>query len=361
MKHTLISLLTAILVVTASAAPAPVLAKKEQAAAAPQDAVLWDWWLVWLGGDKPAREAIYVDAISVETIIDHAAIMTTPIDKKMKKFPVDYLQADAMLISEDTQKAAKNLSRIRVRCDAQKIMFDTSYETYWDTDRGVVTKPASPWIDVGNDIRRSQIAKFMCDAKARTDKNMMIRVDQGPDPLDRTWAIFWGDVKKPEFKTTKSKEEVEAKYAATLAKAKKQNADATVYAQSQLEDIEKEDAFMASIRQNFKARGEKFQILFQYMPGWDEAQINTAWGTPIRSDWQGEVRRLIYAYQDIVYDQVQVPVDIIECQEGACSKTGETTKPDLVGRNVYCERTLYLRPGGSKPDPRLVDYAWSCS
>ncbi len=286
-----------------------------------KDEVLWDWWFVWASGTSPSREVVYIDSLSVEKVVDHAAIMTMPGDKKVKSgekkengFPIDYVQADGYLISEDPNKPAKHATRIFVKCNAQKIMFDTSYKTYWDTDRGVETEPASPWLDSTSHIRYSQIAKFMCEPKARNEKNMMMRVDQSSDPLDRTWAVFWPDAKKPEFTTKKSREQIDTEYAAIKGKAETIITTSIADETKRLEGYDKEGEFMASVRTNFQSKDKGSQKLFAYMPGWHETQINTAWGPPRRSGWDGETRFLVYPYQDTVYDQVQVPVDIMGCQ-----------------------------------------------
>ena len=340
--------------------PSPTLAQKQsKAAVSLQKEVLWDWWFVWAGGAAPSREVVYIDQLSIEKVTDHQAIMSGNYNPK-KGTPVDYIQADGVLIGEDIKKPARITTRIRVKCNAQQIMFDTSYQTFWDTDRGVVTEPASPWFDAKSHLRYSQIAKFMCDPKARNDKNFMMRADQSSDPLDTTWAVFWKDAQKPKFTTTKSRDQIDAEFDATMAKAKKQNADATADAQKRLEGYDKESAFMASVRKTFQSKDKKFHTLFYSMPGWDEAQINTAWGAPLNTGWQGSTKVLTYHYTDTVYDQVQGTVDIIRCQGGGCGKVGETNETKSVARTANCERYLYLRPGGSKEGPRLVDYSWTC-
>ncbi len=339
-------------------------AQKKPAAATPatptpQDEVLWDWWFVWAGGATPSREVVYIDSLSVEKVTDHQAILSGNYNPK-KGTPVDYIQADGVLISEDPKKPARISTRVRVKCDTQQIMFETSYLKFWDTDRGVVTEPASPWFDANSHLRYSQIAKFMCDPKARTEKNLMMRADQSSDPLDVTWAAFWKDATKPKFTTTKSREQIDAEYAAIKSKAQETISGSIADSEKRLEGYDNENAFMASVRKTFQAKDKKFRTLFYSMPGWDEAQITAAWGSPLRAGWEGSTRTLTYHYKDTVYDQVQSTVDIIQCQGGACGKVGETTETKSVARTANCERYLYLRPGGSKDGLRLVDYGWKC-
>ncbi len=345
-------------------APSIAQAQKKPASAATtalpdEKEVLWDWWFVWAGGATPSREVVYIDSLSVEKVTDHQAILSGNYNPK-KGTPVDYIQADGVLISEDPKKPARITTRIRLKCATQQIMFDTSFQTFWDTDRGVVTEPASPWFDTKSHLRYSQIAKFMCEPTARTEKNLMMRADQSSDPLNTTWAAFWPDAKKPEFTTKKSREQIDAEYAATMAKVKGTLADGTANAQKRLDGFKTEEAFMAAVRKTFQAKDKKFHTLFYSMPGWDEGQITAAWGTPLNTGWEGATRVLTYHYKDTVYDQVQSTVDIIQCQGGGCGKVGETTQTNNVARTANCERTLYLRPGGSKDGPRLVDYGWKC-
>jgi hypothetical protein len=342
----------------AMSAGTPVLA--QITASAPlQEEVLWDWWYVYGGGPSPSREIIYIDAlsVSVEKEVDHAAILSGNFDPKTK-VPT-YVEASGISVFEDPQKPARWTGRVRVKCDAQQIMFRESYQHYWDTDRSI-SVPATNWMDIGNDLKAKQISKFLCEPKQRNEKNMMLRADQTSDPLNVTWDVLWKDVPKPKFTTTKTREQIDAEYNATMAKAKGQIESAAAIAQSRVGDIKQEEAFIASVRKNFKAKGKKFSTLFYSTPGWDETKIITAWGAPIRSVWQGSTRVLVYPYQDTVYDVVQVPVDIIGCRAGSCGKVGETTQPSSVARTANCERYLYLRPGGTKPGPRLVDYAYAC-
>lgn len=356
-------LLALIMGLVALALPSPAHAQKKPkpaAVTAPQQEVLWDWWFVYGGGTSPSREVIYIDSLSVEEVTDHQAFFDTPINTKLKKIPIAYTQADGVSVSENPEKPARVSGRVRVKCDARQMMFDTSYHQYWDADR-FVTVPSTAWFDIGEDLRFTQIAKFICEPKARNDKNMMMRADQTSDPLNVTWAAIWNDVKKPEFTTKKTREQIDAEYEATLAKAKKLFGDATADAEKRLKDMDEEEAFMIAVRRTFQSKDKKFHTLFYSMPGWDEAQITNAWGAPVRAGWDGDTRFLVYRYQDTVYDQVQTTTDIIKCQGGGCGKVGETTNTDSVARAVSCERYLYLRPGGSKDGPRLVDYGWSCS
>jgi hypothetical protein len=350
--------LAALLGVTAAMA-APKKVTTTQAAAAPKEEVLWDWWFVYGGGVSPSREVIYIDALSVEEVVDHSAIMNTDTDKKIKKFPIAYIQADGMSITENPKKPAKTSGSVRVKCDTRQMMFDQSYQQYWDADR-FITVPATGWFDIGNDLRFTQIALFLCEPKQRNGKNMMMRAAQTSDPLDVTWDAIWKDAQKPKFTTTKTRQQVDDEYNATLTKARGQIADATVAAENRITDIKNEEAFLAAIRKNFKDKGGKFKSQFQMMLAWDETQILSSQGTPVRRYTDRSMQVLVYAYQDTVYDTLQVPVDIMGCGGGTCGKVGQTTQPQRVPRTVNCERFLYLGVGGSKPEPRLVDYAYQC-
>jgi hypothetical protein len=341
------------------AAPKKTVQSKPVLAATPQEEVLWDWWFVYAGGQSPSREVIYIDALSVEKVVDHAAIMNADLNVKLKKFPIDYIQADGISITENPEKPAKTSGAVRVKCDARQMMFDQSYLQYWDADR-FVTVPATGWFDIGNDLRFTQIALFLCEPKKRNRENMMMRAAQTSDPLDVTWDAIWNDVKKPKFTTKKTREQIDAEYNAVRAKTVEQLGEAQAAAETRIADIKNEDAFLAWIRKNFKSKNKKFRELFQTMLAWDEAQIISALGAPIRTYMDRSMTVLVFPYQDTVTTYVQVPVDVMKCGAGACGKVGETTQPQAVSRTVNCERSLYLGVGGSKPKPRLVDYAYQC-
>jgi hypothetical protein len=278
---------------------APKKVTTTQAATAPEEEVLWDWWFVYGAGVSPSREVIYVDSLSVEEVIDHSAIMNTDTDKRLKRFPVGYIQADAMSVAENPEKPAKTYGRVRVKCvpeKARQIMFDVSYQQYWDADR-FVTVPASPWINVGNDLRFSQIAKFLCEPKARNGKNMMIRADQTSDPLNTTWAAIWKDVPKPEYTSKKTREQLDAEYNAIMAKTKGQIADATkAFTEKREQIVRDEKKFAMEQRILFDKMRSQASPLMQSWLGANERTLVANWGMPSSSYNAPDARFISYSY-----------------------------------------------------------------
>jgi hypothetical protein len=344
--------------IMAHAALSPLMAAAQNSAgASPQKTTQWDWWFVYAAGQSPSREIIYIDALSVREQVDPDAVASGNIDPKK---PSSFMEAEGVSIFEDakTQPARWN-GRVRVKCDTRQMMFLQSYKLNWQIDTSQVV-PATGWFDGNNDLKFRQIGNFICKPNERNDKNFMMRVDQSSDPLDRTWALAWNDVPKPKFITNKTLAQSQADFDKMALQAQDSINEGIAIAETRLANIKAEEEFIGWIRKNFKKKRRKYRSFFQPMIAWNGDQITDKLGWPQRVNADGDTQILVYSYQDTVYDQVQVQVDIMGCSPSACGKVGETTQSQSVPRTAYCERYLYLGVGGSDPNRRLFDYAYSC-
>jgi hypothetical protein len=327
-----------------------------------------EWMLVWFEGDMPNRSNIYADY----------GMLGNRLDDDPAAAPLAMLKRLRVLqVFEGKDYPDRIDMNVEYRCAQQQVRI-VGAEAF-NRNTTVTSIPDTEWKAIPmNWLRRGytmaceeqKIAKARReDAKKGNGEKLvelgLISMGEqfGSSLSDFTWTTFWQDGTRPPFTTTKTREEIDRDYAEIKKKIAAQDAQmgqAANDAQKRIDGIKQEEAFIASIRKNFQTKDKKFHTLFYSTPGWDEAQINSAWGAPIRSLWEGSTRVLVYAYQDTVYDQVQTPVDIMGCQGGVCGKVGETSQTNSVARTANCERYLYLRPGGNKAGPRLVDYAYSC-
>lgn len=274
-------------------APSPALAKKK-AAAAPQKEVLYDWWFVWTGGKSPSREIIYIDSLSVETIVDQAAVLSGKFDARK---PASFVQADGVSVFEDSKKQPARINgRVRVKCDTLQMMFDTSYRQYWQTER-FETKPPTRWFDVTSDVKFSRIAQFLCEPKMRTEKNMMLRVDQTDDPLNTTWTKLWNDVPQPKFTSKKTVAQALADFDKTAARSEAIIKEGTRQANdTQARILRDEKVTAMEQRALFSKMRSKASPLLHSWLGSDERALVASWGVPNSSHNAANARFLSYVY-----------------------------------------------------------------
>lgn len=307
MKHALLSV--AIFSLAGLSATAPVVAKPKKTEAAPQKEVAWDWWYVYGAGQSPSREIIYIDAKSVTTEVDHEAVLSGAYKfdpKNPKKKPPSFVEADGVTVFEDAKKKpARWNGRVRVNCATQQMMMMQSYKQYWQTERFEKVLPTH-WFDANAELKFQKIALFLCDPKIRDDKgiaqahnnkHMMMRVDQTSDPLDRTWALAWSDVQKPEFISKKTKEQAQADFDKTAARGLAIIAEGTKQANDTQARILRDEKVTAMEQRALfgKMRSKASPLLHSWL-GADERALVASWGVPNSSHDAANARFLSYVY-----------------------------------------------------------------
>jgi hypothetical protein len=185
------------------------------------------------------------------------------------------------------------------------------------------------------------MALFMCDKKARTEKNFMLRADQAEDPMEKTWAVMWKDVQRPQFKTNKTLEQAQAdfnraaaRYAATIAGGIK---EATETRQRILRDekiTEQEQKALFS-----KMRGKASPILHSWL-GATDRDLVASWGNPSSSYDASGARFITYTegYATQMQDQYG-NVQAGSRQEFYCDMTFEVREgiiKDYRSNGNYC-------------------------
>lgn len=165
---------------------------------------------------------------------------------------------------------------------------------------------------------------------------------------DLTWATFWKDGTRPEYTTRLTREELEKKRQQTLAMladAGKKVSQQTAKVRQDIENADKEDAFMTQVSKAFKSKPAAQQQIFFGMEGWTEKEVVDFWGVPLSVRELSGTRQLDYYSQD----DTRLNVALVN-GHGQVVSTGQT------GELHECEMSLILREGGGKSGYRLVDY-----
>jgi hypothetical protein len=349
MKHCLLSF--ALLSLAALSASTSGLAAPKKAAATPQKEVLWDWWYVHGAGNSPSREITYIDALSVRTEVDHAAVLSGTYKFDPKKKPPSFVEADGVTIFEDAKnRPARQNGRVRINCETQQMMFLQSFKMHWQLDR-FERVPPTRWFDANADLKFKKIAHFLCKPKERNHKNQMMRVDQTSDPLDRTWALAWSDAKKPKFISKKTKEQALADFDKEAARSK------AIIEQGEKDFTEKRlkmlrDEKITAMEQRAlfgKMRGKASPAMHSWLGATDRALV-ASWGNPSSSYDASGARFITYTegYATQMQDQ-QGNVQPGSRQEFYCDMTfevrGGIIKDYRSGGN-YCGSGSRAKPRG---------------
>jgi hypothetical protein len=345
MKYYLSSVAIACCVSLSTVTP---MVAKPKTPATPQKEVLWDWWYVHGAGQSPAREITYIDALSVQTRVDNDAILSGNFDPRK---PASFVEAAGVTIFEDAKnKPARTNGRVRVKCDTQQMMFLQSYRQYWQSDR-FEQGPPTRWFDANSDLKFAKIAHFLCKPKERNHKNMMMRVDQTSDPLDRTWDLAWSDVPKPKFKSSRTKAQAQAEFdkAAAQAQATIDNGmkEFTEKRQQMLRD---EKVTAMEQRALFSKMRAKATPLLHSWLGAEERSLVASWGNPSSSYDARNARFLTYTegYATQMQDQYG-NVQPGSRQEFYCDMTFEIRNgivKDYRSGGNYCGSASRGKPRG---------------
>ena len=239
-----------------------------------------EWWLVSQSGEKPNRVIYSVDLQSFYE--------RTPMPTEVAPKPNTIIRADFVAVYE-SQPLAAVVYVNTYDCPNQQWRNNERFEHPYNTDNykhdrsGTGFAPVSGKNAFDRAIRRSM--EFVCDPKARTVDNLMAPFSTYPShPTAEVWAGFWKDATQPKYTTSKTKEEVDAKYAATLAKTRDLLAQSTATATAAMGKIqqnERDDADKrnACLQGNFRG-AERMNNLCTAWYGKSETELIAAWGIP---------------------------------------------------------------------------------
>jgi hypothetical protein len=264
--------------VTLMAVPSSAAKPKKTTAAEQQS--YWDWWNVYSVGESPNRYVFYINARSVEAKHDLEALQSGTVDF-MK--PPPYVEAETVVVYENAQSPARVNFYTRVNCATQQIMFLKQWRLKWQIDESD-TLPPTQWSNAGDAPELKQMVLFMCDPKARTEKNLMTRADQVEDPLPRTWAVMWSGAQQPKFSTNKTLEQAQADLDKTIARSTATLAQGMQQATETRQRILRDEKVTAQEQKALfsKMRSKASPVLHSWL-GAEERSLVGSWGVPTSS------------------------------------------------------------------------------
>ncbi len=262
---------------------------------APRAASASDWWLVFAEGDKPERQAHYVDLDSVQVIRDPSKLMTADIKKKLKDADlIDYILFEGVTVYESPKSPAKAATQYRVKCPERMVATTISSEL-WRHDE-VKQLPDQNWTTIDGNMLFSQLHAFVCVPNNR-DANGMLRVTSEFDPMPVTWSLFWADGVEPKWTSKRSAEEINAEIDASLARTREILAQGVAMATTGLQKMEtdREQTILDQKKLFSQMRQKASPVLHSWM-GLPERSLVASWGVPHQSFESGGSRFLYYAY-----------------------------------------------------------------
>lgn len=178
---------------------------------------------------------------------------------------------------------------------------------------------------------------------------MAIKTSQFADMYEFAWDKFWKDGSKRALSSDRSAQELaqERQQADAQQREANKTIDATMAAvgvRIQNEDLER--AFLNSIAATFAKKPNFERQAMDAQAGWTESDLIKFWGVPQQVSELAGARELVFRNES----DERVTQNTIDMKSGQI--VGSTT----TGQLRQCELSLFLKPGGKAPGPRLVDY-----
>jgi hypothetical protein len=313
----------------------------------PSAAKASDWWLVFAEGDKPQRQAHYVDLDSMRVVRDPSKLMTADLKTKLSDSDlIDYVSFEGVTIYESPNSPAKAATEYRVKCREQMVAA-TSSSQLWRHDE-VKELPDRNWTKIDGDMLLSQLHAFAC-APDKRDANAMLRVTTEFDPMPVTWSIFWADGVEPKWTSKRSAEEINAEIDASLARTREILAQGIAMATTGLQKIEtdREQTILGQKKLFSQMRQKASPVLHSWM-GLPERSLVASWGVPHQSFESSGSRFLYYAY-GYTTNLVDAYGNQFPQETWACHMTFEISEglvADYRSNGNYCQTAATNLPYG---------------
>ncbi|MEQ1548797.1 MAG: hypothetical protein ABL918_09145 [Chakrabartia sp.] len=256
-----------------------------------------NWWLVYAEGEKPDRQAYYVDQDHMNIRNDPSRLITTDLSVKLTAEDlIDYIEINGETIFESKNQPAKINMIYRVKCK-ENLISSNFTQALWRHDK-VETLKDMGWTAVASNIVYFQIHSFVCDNKGRNSSAGFVNVTNNQlSPMNITWQRFWSDSVEPKWTTTKTREESIAAANAALASARATIDSMIGTAGGKLQQIETDrDSTILEQRALFAKMRNKATPLLQSWVGLSERDLVASWGNPASFHDEGSARFLNYAY-----------------------------------------------------------------
>jgi hypothetical protein len=338
------------------------------------------WLLIASEGEAPNRSVHYlaIDLIGTKTDLSTYDPLEAVKDGKGLQYLQDHQYASVWVVQvlENAKEPDSILYSLNIKCRQKEVQFESASAYYRDDKLETISSDA--WMPLPDNwlgrvytaacdeenVRKAFNAVVVSKAfdnlermKPLTDLGMIYAgkyelVDYGSELPNFTWSNLWKSGTRPKYTTDKTPEElqqIKAKLDADLAQLGGK-ADAW---QTEIGNMDAERAFITEANKTFKKNDSWHQKVFLNMVGWTEEEIANFWGPPSSSSELGGTRALNYFTEN---DTRQIRVFEVPVLDSNGKQIGVNQMQAQEGELSACAMTLFLKPGGSKPGYRLIDY-----
>lgn len=352
------------------------------AAASPAQA--GQWAMVGDQGDKGDRSIFYARYDLAHNRTD-LSLSGVPVPGKTSKSrddlppsPFENAEVSAvevLQIFEAADRQANTMYTVVVDCLRDRMKL-TQIESLFRDGKGISQpSPDTDWFSTPQSVWLHNVRTIACDRKGNDAAiKESVRI-QAADPLmelglmpvgdfgmfftgplrELTFSVFWPDAVEPPFaKMTATEErELRERIDVNLANYKQTLESFTKLAETSLGEQDSERQFLADIRSTFAKKAKRPRRLFYNMEGWTEDLVTGLWGPPTATSQHGSITAFEY-YATVDNRETYIEQQIETDQKGLAIHMQEVVRE--VGEPQFCAMTLFLKPGGSKPGLRLIDY-----
>jgi hypothetical protein len=166
---------------------------------------------------------------------------------------------------------------------------------------------------------------------------------------DFAWEHLWKDGSKRELSSDKTPEQLEQLRMEAIAKNEQAGKaiDAAIGGlEAQLQGEDAERAFINAVTATFAKKSEIRRRTMGAQAGWTEGELIAFWGVPQQVSELAGARVLVYRKES----------DERVTQNTVDMRSGQVVNSSTTGQLRQCELSLFLKPGGKVPGPRLVDF-----
>lgn len=327
-----------------------------------------NWVLIGHEGDRPARNHYYADIDDIADRTPPEAVMAVTSKTKASEIAqaiedVRIKRVTVVQVLEPADGPDTVSYQLLFKCKDRLVSIPQAIAWSRDATQKTLSKPT--WMSVPrNWIGQAYMIGCEPDKWRPAVEAAAKQKQQGPladiglvyvgdyvlntELSDVTWETFWKDGARPEYTTKLTREELEKKRQQTLtmlADAGKQVAQKAAKVRQDIENADKEDAFITRINKTFKSKPAAQQQILFGMEGWTEKEVVDFWGVPLSVRELSGTRQLDYYSQDDTRQNVAL-----------INGHGQVVSAGQTGELRECELSLIMREGGGKPGYRLVDY-----
>jgi hypothetical protein len=338
------------------------------------------WMLIAQEGEAPNRSVHYLAPDLMVTRTDLSSYDPKEAVKGGKGLQYlqdrQYTNVWVVQVLENATEPDTIFYSLNVRCRQKEVQFaratavyrndteETANSDAWmpipDNWLGRVYTAACDFDNVHKAIKAAQASKSFDNLekmKPLTDLGMIFvgkfeAVNYGIELPNFTWKNLWKSGTRPKYTTSKTPEEIRAEKAKMDADLALLAGKADVW-QTDIGNMDAERAFITEANKTFKKNDSWHQKVFLNMVGWTEEEIADFWGPPSSGSELGGTRALNYFTEN---DTRQIRVFEVPVLDSNGKQIGVNQMQAQEGELSACAMTLFLKPGGSKPGYRLIDY-----